>query len=70
MKQEIQSQDYTEIYASKDGYCCITQFGNGRDPATVKFAINQVEDLLKMLTIVAIKAVANKKGIHEWKGEK
>ena len=67
---EIQSQDHTQVHASKDVYCCITQFVNGKDPVTVKFAINQINDLCKMLSLVTIKAVANKKGIIQWEGEK
>lgn len=70
MKYEIQSQDRTEIYASIDGYCCITQYCVGKDPVTIKFSISQIEELVKMLTMTTIKAVANKKGIHEWRGEK
>jgi len=66
----IQSQEHTEVYASKDGYCCITQFVNGQDPVTVKFAINQIEELCKMLSLVTIKAVANRNGIVQWEGEK
>lgn len=70
MKLEIQSQDHTEVYASRDGYCCITQFVDGKDPVTMKFAVNQIEDLCKMLAIATMNAHANRKSIIEWEGEK
>jgi hypothetical protein len=70
MKLEIQSQDRTVIHASIDGFCCITQYPFDKPPVTVEFSINQIEELCRMLHLVMIKAVANKKGICEWRGEK
>jgi hypothetical protein len=69
MKLEIQSQDYTEVYATKEGFCRIAQNAYG-EPSPIDIAPANVDELCRMLQAIKVEAARNREAYLMERGGK
>lgn len=60
MKLEIQSQDYTEVYASEIGFCCINQLSPTGESALVLISPQCIDQICSLLQTAKGEAIRNR----------